>query len=224
MIPTAFRPVFPAGRSSVAQGGPSPQDAREVAQEILSRSEYRREETVLESLRSKVMDWFKEVFGGLIEGVFGEASANWNVVMGIVATVLLVVALALVLHLIFSNRLPGRSGREVTLSEAARARANELRLEARAAREAGDLLLALRLSFFALVVGLGERGDLRYRAGWTNRELLERGEPTPEVAAALSPLVGELDAMSFGDAVVEEEDVDRFEGLCDRWLGGAVQA
>ena len=72
---------------------------------------------------------------------------------------------------------------------------------------------------FALVVGLGRRGNLEYRDAWTNRELLARGRPSTEVATLLSPLVDELDRKMFGRDETTAADVERLETLCSRWLG-----
>jgi hypothetical protein len=99
-----------------------------------------------------------------------------------------------------------------------------LRAEARAARAAGDPRRALRLGLFALVVGLGERGDLRYRDAWTNRELLDRGRPSQRTRALLEPLILELEAKEFGHAPIDEGDLDRLEQLCERWLGPLREA
>ena len=88
----------------------------------------------------------------------------------------------------------------------------------------GDSRLALRKLIFALVLGLGVRGDLRYRDSWTIRELLRRGRPSEEAQAVLVPLVSELEAKEFGRAETTEEDLDRLEALCDRHLGLAPGA
>ena len=123
-------------------------------------------------------------------------------------------------------QLPRRRGfAGVESAEAARAlasRVGSLRAEAEQARRGGDLRLALRLSLFALFVGLGRRGDLDYRDAWTGRELLERGKPDPEVFSLLAPLVTELDAKLFGRQPATPEDVERMERLCDQWLGGTA--
>jgi hypothetical protein len=106
----------------------------------------------------------------------------------------------------------------------ARDRVADLRRRAREAREQGDLVAALRLTFFALLVGLGRGGGLEYRDTWTARELVERGRPAPEVAATLAPLVRRIDERTFGRRPVTGEDVDELEALCARWLDGGEGA
>ena len=119
-------------------------------------------------------------------------------------------------HLVSLRRVPDLEFAQAT-DELAR-RVGELLAGARDARAAGDLRLALRLYFFALVVGLGRRGDLEYRDTWTNRELLERGHPTAPVSLLLEPLVGDLDRKGFGLAPTTEQDVTHLADLCARWL------
>lgn len=82
------------------------------------------------------------------------------------------------------------------------------------ARARGELAQALRFYFWALVIGLAERGDLEYRDAWTNRELVERGRPRPEVERLLAPLVPALDARSFGHVPATEGDVAELAELC----------
>lgn len=105
------------------------------------------------------------------------------------------------------------------------ARLSELDARAQAARAAGDWALALRLSFFALLVALSRRGDLELRAAWTHREMFERGRPSERARAALEPWLSELDAKLFGAGGVGPADLAWFDGLRERLLaqdgGGA---
>jgi hypothetical protein len=95
-----------------------------------------------------------------------------------------------------------------------RVRVDELLRQAGLAREQGQRLAALRLYFAAYVIALSRRGDLELREAWTNRELVERGTPSAELRASLSPLVSELDELVFGARTVTDEHLDRLEGLC----------
>ena len=192
-------------------------EVRRLVDEILRDPAYGRDKSWLEGLWEAFREWFGELF----KGMNPEGGADWVAVMYQVALVAIGVCIVvgvwlLARRIVKLDRVGARapaSGRALALK-----RAEELRLEARSARERGDLLLALRLTFFALVVGLGENGDLVYRPGWTNRELFDRGDPRPEVASTLGPLVAELDARSFGGVPVLASDVDRFEAMCRRWL------
>jgi hypothetical protein len=111
----------------------------------------------------------------------------------------------------FRARAPALAGGEPGLPDLA-ARLGELRARARAARERGDLRLALRLLFQALLLALGGRGDLEVRPAWTNRELLRRGKPSPRSLALLEGLVRELEPKEFGRAAISSADLERLEG------------
>lgn len=102
----------------------------------------------------------------------------------------------------------------------ARARALALRQAALEAEARGELALALRLNLFALIVGLSEHGDLEYREAWTNRELVARGRPRPEVRDRLSDLLDDIDPKTFGRARTTPEDLRRVESLSDEFLEG----
>ncbi len=94
--------------------------------------------------------------------------------------------------------------------------------EARAAEAAGDHLRALRLYFWALVVGLSQRGELAYRDAWTAREMLERGRADARVRERLDPLVREIDAKSFGGEPCSAADSARISAVCREFLGGVA--
>jgi hypothetical protein len=93
--------------------------------------------------------------------------------------------------------------------------------EARAAEAAGEHLRALRLYFWALVVGLSQRGELAYRDAWTAREMLERGRASADVRARLAPLVRDIDGKSFGGQACGPGDSARLAQACRELLGVA---
>lgn len=175
------------------------------------------------SLMEEFIDWFKGLFDfdGFGEGSFEIAKYSLGIVLFVVVLIVVFLFVSHLRRALAEREQAGKS--QASQSDLTRDRVAELRAAAGVAEQAGDHLLALRLYFFALVVGLGERGELSYNDAWTNRELLERGTPSVQVAAALQPLVGELDSMSFGERAVETIDVRRFESLCERWLGERVR-
>lgn len=167
--------------------------------------------------------WLADKFGSLFEGL-GDSSDILVVVLGLLS-------LAFVIALLVSavrgrGRRAGRwRGADARAGEppwAVRLRVEELRARARAAERDGDLVLALRTHLFALVVGLGEVGDLEFRPTWTDRELLERGHPEPRVRDWLGGLLDELDPKTFGHQRVSVEDVRRLDGLSARVLSGEL--
>lgn len=189
--------------------------ARRV-EEILQRAPFQPDEP----------NWLEQLLLDLARKVNLEGRAGDLTL--IVVALLAVIAAALTLRLIRGllatppSAADGASQPARSVAGESQRRAHALLEEARAARDAGDLVRALRLAFFALVVGLGRRGDLEYRDAWTNRELLERGAPSSEVRARLAPLVDELDAKGFGRQPTRREDVERLVALCERWLGEAA--
>lgn len=193
---------------------------RSTVEEVLARPEFHpappAEPSWITRALERLFDWLEDLFG------FGEAAGGRALVYllyGVIGLLLL-----WLLFLFVRRAIAARSGPAPADPARVRAeRVKDLLERARAARARGELAEALRLTFWALVVGLSERGDLEYRDAWTNRELVERGKPRPEVARVLVPLVPELDAKSFGHAPVFAADVDRLEGLCREHLGGLAR-
>lgn len=201
--------------SALVDAGPvAASTVRAKIDEVLARAEFHPRENPIGA-------WFARVLKKILEAVselFGISSlVAGNILLVVVYAVLAFLVVFLVVNILRSRRrVKALEIAQVLDPKVQRAmRVEDLRRRARAAENAGDLVLALRLYFTALVVALGERGDLDYRDAWTNRELLERGEPEPEVAQLLGPLVPMLDAKSFGHEPAELEDVARMARLCD---------
>ncbi len=200
----------------------TPERVREAVEEVLSGPDFRDEASPLEDAFAEFFEWFFGLFPDT--GPAPDASVL-EMGLQVVWILILVIAAGLLARVIWNYVRAVRlreSEVQPTLSEEVAARVRDLRHRAREAEVAGDFTLALRLYFFALVIGLGQRGELEYNSAWTNRELLERGEPHLEVAKLLRPLVGELDAHSFGEEPTQPEEVQRFADLCEDLLGGAA--
>jgi hypothetical protein len=187
--------------------------------EVLARAEFEEPGGAGEGIFERIADWLSGLSGRLgLPPELADALATTAV-----AILVALVALAALLLIARSVRSRARAAgdRPGEDPEARRARVRELLERAAGARAAGELRLALRLTLWALVVGLSEQRELEYRDAWTNRELLERGRPSPAVAAELGPLQDELDRKLFGGGEVGDADLERLEGLCRRWLGAA---
>lgn len=190
-----------------------------AVEEVLRDPRFQRGESLFARWWREIVEWLEGLFGAAPEGT-GEFVGTLAYVGLIVAVV---VAVGLLVWMMIRLRDGGDGPPVLTTPQQALAakvllRVEELRARAREAELRGELLTAMRLYFFALVVGLGEQGDLEYREAWTNRELFVRGKPTPDVAATLQPVLGELDEKSFGEREVLPADVAVFAGLLDRWV------
>lgn len=204
---------------SQAQGaGVSPAEVEETLREVLSRPGFgKRVQSTEESLVERFFEWLGDLFSD------GDAEEVVSGALGASEVLLWVVVAAGSAFLLWHLFLIGRPGfkrwqarqKELLEEGLVERRVEALRRLAREAEEAADWTRALRLHFFAAVVGLGERGDLDYRDAWTNRELLERGDPSAQVRGTLSPLMQELDERSFGLRPTEAVDVRRFSSICE---------
>lgn len=203
---------------SLIQGGTPPGDVQVRLEEILGRAEFREERDFGAEFLGGFFEWLGELFE--IDGA-AEASQVGAKVLLVIAGVFAVIGLVwLIWNLAGGIRARTRAVDPVELPIHIAQRVAELRAEARTAESAGDWTLALRLYFFALVVGLGEKGELAYRDAWTNRELLERGDATTRVLDLLSPLISRLDEHSFGLRPTDQAEVQRFAGVCEELLAG----
>ena len=193
------------------RGEASAADVRRQVEEVLARKEFDWDR---DSLLDRIGAWLSEHID--LPGLPASwAGLEWILLAPLIAAAAWgLLRLARHLRSLAVEVDPGASVEADRVAE----RVAELLASARAASAAGDRVLALRHYFFALVVGLGRRGELEYRDTWTNRELLERGQPTAEISALLTPLVGDLDAKGFGAVPTSEADVAYLEDLCSRWL------
>lgn len=203
--------------SAQAAAGPRVHDADEVGEAL--RRVFERPE-----LQPDEPDLLERALEGLFEilsGFDADPAAAWTLLWLVATAVGLFGGWLLVRALAASARRRGvaevaHDGRPAPVD--VEARLADLHARAAAARAAGDLTLALRLSFFALLVALSRRGDLDLRDAWTPREMLERGRPSARVREWLEPVLGELDAGLFGPRGVTPDDLQRFDVLRERLL------
>lgn len=171
------------------------------------------------SLWERLMKWAEEFFSFSWEP--SSTAPDWlgnlaKLVVFLAALGLMLLVTRLVAHQWAERR---RQAEREELELPVLERVALLRMEAQDARRAGQWKLALQKQFFALVLGLGERGDLEFRDAWTNRELLALGSPAPGVQRVLGPLLEELEPKEFGRVEVQAEDLDRLEALASEYFG-----
>jgi hypothetical protein len=203
------------------QNAPDASAVRTALERVFARPEFQPERHPLrdriDRIVRAIIGWIRDFFG-----ISGETADR--IFAGLFRAFIALIVVALVVWLVRGTLRAVRRGSlsdgdSAPTPDARGARVAELRERARAAEERGEHALAMRLFFWALVVGLGERGGLEYRDAWTNRELLERGAPAPNVARVLKPLVPELDRKVFGGERADSGDVARLAHLCDEMLG-----
>lgn len=198
---------------ALVQSAASAERVHRTISEVLGDDHYHAEKSALGKWIERILNSIATLFG------VGSGAVGWTVVV-----VLAVIVIAVLVRAVRSSRrndaatAHGREPERADPRAARRARIRELRSQAREAESRGEHLLALRLEFTALVVGLGERGDLEYRDAFTNRELLERGRPDAAARSVLAPLVPMLDAKSFGGEPATARDVADLAAQCDRLL------
>lgn len=188
------------------QEPPSAEVVRETLEQVLARERIPApapEPSALERL-----------LGKLLSGVIDTVGAE-NLVFLIQVGTITFLVLLLLLGLWSRTRAARRraAGGRTPGTRARRQRARELWTEALAARDQGDLRLALRLTLFALVVALGEGGLLEFRKGWTDREILRRGAPPPDIERRLAVLLDDLEPKLFGCVAAGPEDLSRVTDL-----------
>jgi hypothetical protein len=201
--------------------GQAPADAQQVAralETVMRGSGFRvQEESWWSRVLKRVGHWLGELFD-LEAAPLGDAFA-------VLLYVLLGLLIAWLVWLVVRSVVAARRARERERAalppppETLAQRLARLLAEARAADAAGDHLRALRLYFWALVVGLSQRGELAYRDAWTAREMLERGRASEGVRSRLAPLVREIDGKSFGGEPCAAADSARLEQVCRELLG-----
>jgi hypothetical protein len=187
-------------------------EVESALQDVLARSDFQEDRSLL----TEFLEWLVERF----ELPVGAAAVGevlfWSLIGILVGlTIYFVIRFASAGRVRRRRQLEGEAQPGPSTSE----RVSRLRREAAAARAEGDLRLALRKNLFALILGLGGRGELEYRDAWTNRELLFRGKPAPEMREMLASVVTELEAKEFGHEQVLPGDVNRLEELCELYLG-----
>ncbi len=202
-----------------AAHGASAEDVQRALQGVFGRGEFGpQSESWFTRLLHRLRDWLRELFdiGG----------PHVDTALSIVLYALLALAIGWLVWLVLRSILSARRARAQAAAErppppeTLEAKLARLLAEARTAEAAGEHLRALRLYFWALVVGLSQRGDLGWRDAWTAREMLEHGRADAALRARLAPLVQEIDRKSFGGEPAGVADSARMAETCRSILGG----
>jgi hypothetical protein len=190
--------------------GTDPDEARRLAEEILSRPEYR---PPTEAWWQTALDWVQERFarllGTLVGGGTGQA-IGWVVVAVVLAAVVV-----LVVRLVRSGRLPAHGGAP-SPPPADGEPSVDWQAEADRLEAAGRWREGLRARYRALVVRLGARGAIDPAAARTTGDhRAEVSDRAPGAAAGFDAAAELFDRAWYGGRPTGAEESRRFAELAD---------
>lgn len=192
-------------RSAIGSLGPldhDPAELRRRAQELLSRPPYADED---EGLSSRLLGWLGDRVADLLDGALGQVF-GLPVVPWLIALVG-VIALGFVVWRVTRGLVVDRSIAEVP-AEATTRHAEDWHRDADAHAARGELLLALRCRYSALVVALVDRGIIEDVPGRTVRELdAEVATTDPEQADAVEAAGERFERAVYGSVPVTDDDL-----------------
>jgi hypothetical protein len=188
---------------------PQPEVIRQTAEDVIQRPHFDLQPSEYDlTVLSRIRDFLENLFEPVLDafGVLFDISPflAWAVVLA-----LLVVAIALIVHVVYSFRsaIHGRKHKTATPEESRNRTANPLDWEkaAEAASENEDYTKGLRCLFRACLIRLEQANRGRVRPGTTNREYMQRYRNTP-AADPLSLMVQLIDSKWYGGEPCNEEE------------------
>jgi hypothetical protein len=193
-----------------------PDEARRVANEILSGAEYRRPEP---SPVDRAWQWLLDSLSDLLAGVGGGSGGFW---FGIALLVGAVGLTTWILWRVLPRRRPPAppAGAEVAVRADRRPTRGELlarAVEAEAHRRWGE---AVVLRYRALVAGLAERHQLPDDPAATTGELRRRFEAGEEQRAAFERASTRFEEVRYGGSTATADDPRRLAAWDRELLGG----
>jgi hypothetical protein len=198
----------------------SDEQARRVLGHILERSEYagrRIDDEAWLAFGERIRAWLDGFQGWMVDLSATAPFLYWTILVG-----LLLVALALIAHIVFSVRVALRASRPEEPEPFAAPRERDLVAEAAALAETGRYLDAARTMQLACLELLLRSGAIRLARGEANRRLRHElaAAPIPEAQRrSLGELLARLERQVFRD---REEDRGLYEGW--RTLHGGLRA
>lgn len=201
--------VRPAGPFDLPEPDHDPERVRELADEILSRPEYRWDDSADDPI-GRAVDWLGERLGDALSAV----GAGGNL-PGWVAWTVLALLGALAVALIWRSRGTwGRAGAHVGRGARVAVGAGDLPVdwaaEADRARAEGRWRDALRCGYRALVVDLAAAGALGDLVGRTTGELAgELAASRPDAAGPFAAATELFEATWYGGAPTGPVEADR---------------
>jgi hypothetical protein len=219
----------------LAADAPSATPAQLAAlREILARPEFQAAQgrsllnRLLDPLRSGLR-WLAQQLGEILRYLFGDlplpginvdGPSTVYVIVGV--GLVIVVAAAFLLVRLARGSVAGDA--ELAATSAGRSpRAAEELARAHELAQAGLARQALHHHYRAVLLRLDERDHLLLDGALTNRELLPRLTPRPELAAPFGELVVRFDRLWYGQADCSSEEYAAFAQVADRvWQGAGA--
>lgn len=202
--------------------GQTPEAVRAAVERVAAREELRSLYDDHQGLLERFLNWLSGL-GDSPRDASSLGDSATSSVMNFLPVLLwiLVISLVVIGIVVLVVRTWPRSGKDAGDGLDAERRAEliaEQLARARAARAAGDLGLALRLFWGALVTGLGRTDELAFRSAWTCREMLRRTRRRGPAVELLDELLPRVERLEFGREVITTADVEQLERLCDERL------
>lgn len=192
---------------------------REALDRVAAREEFRKLLGKQSEEKSGFWKWLDDFFSdsGSDSSVAQTVGSGFSWLPAVLACIVVVAILVFVVRAFMVTT--GKADQQEETLEDRRAQfiAEQLRLGA-AARQAGQLNLALRAYWSALVTGVGRGDDLVFRTSWTCREMLARSPIEASDVQLVAGLLEHVERLEFGDEVICTGDVDELAALCTERL------
>jgi hypothetical protein len=229
-VAAVLGPARPAGAQpvpppvSLPDPQPSPEEARQAADDILARPEYQEPDpSIPERVADRIGEWLDEL--NLPPPTAGLASieAGWASALAWLVVAVLVVVVFVILSRLRPSRRRRRAREDpLTLSETEIDRDPGMwRSEAERCEREGRWKDALRCRFRALIGQLIDRGVVRDLPGRTSGEFrVEVGRTAPDLAGDFAEASYLFDDAWYGDLPTGPSENAAFRQLADRVLAG----
>lgn len=192
---------------------PPAAEIQETAQRILSERPYGMDDAAY----GIDLSWLFDLWGRLMEFLFSPLEGASPVVLWVLASVLILVLLALLAHIVYSFYAALRTPQEghYTVREEVMEDPADLERRAEAFAASQNYVDATRTLLLAALTALERKRGGRVRPGWTNLEYL-RSFRTPWVIDTLRVLVDLINWKWYRDRSFDAADYDRCRAAYQR--------
>lgn len=197
-------------------------DANELVDEILSRSEFlpAREPGFFQRAVDRVIEAIGDVLGRIFEAIFGGAGGAAGTTLAVILLGLAVALLLFAIYRAFAEREPapeesGDSGPRIVFD--AVVEPEELQAQLREYRSSGNWRLAVIAGFRLAVVGLIDARIAREVAGATTGDFATAVEKRrPELLATYGHGAAAFERAFYSDLAVDQNDLAAVDALLTR--------